>query len=130
VHFITDPVGRPPRAIAEGTVFWINDDWDGRPLAESLRPMVAARAVPDLRHLLDYNLLAMEDPRLTIPAAAAFVKFIVERWGSGKLIELYSAVNAVNSYDVFAVGFEHVYGLPLAEVETAWRDWLKVQYRS
>jgi hypothetical protein len=128
VHFITDPVGRPPRAIAEGTVFWLNNEYDGRPLDEAVGEVVRARRLLDVRHLIDYNLLAMEDPNVSMPSAASFVGFIVDRWGTPKLIELYAAVNGVNSYDVFAVAFENIYKVPLAEVETAWRDRMRTQY--
>ena len=128
VHFITDPVGRPPRAIAEGTVFWLNDDWNGRPLGDVMGEIVRARAVPRLRELVDYNLLTMGDPNVTMPAAASFIGFIVDRWGTGKLIDLYAATNGVNSYDVFALAFEKVYKVKLAEVETAWKDRLRAQY--
>jgi hypothetical protein len=62
------------------------------------------------------------------PAAASFIGFIVERWGTPKLLELYTATNGVNSSDVFAVGFENVYGVPLAEVEAAWRARLRTQF--
>ena len=128
VHFITDPVGRPPRAIAEGTVFWLHDEYAGRPLGDVMAENVRARRVPDLRHLIDYNLLAMEDPNVTLPAAASFVGFIVDRWGTPRLIELYAATNGVNSYDVFAAAFENIYKVPALEVETAWRDRLRAQY--
>jgi len=128
VHFITDPLGRPPRSISEGTVFWMQDEWMGRPLDEVMGEIVRARRLPDMRHLIDYNLMAMEDPNIIIPSAASFVGFIVDRWGTGKLIELYTAIHGVNSSDVFAMAFEKVYGVPLAEVETAWRDRLRAQY--
>ncbi|MDH4037589.1 MAG: hypothetical protein OEX18_04665 [Candidatus Krumholzibacteria bacterium] len=128
VHFITDPLGRPPRSISEGTVFWMQDEWMGRPLDEVVGEIVRARRLPDMRHLIDYNLMAMEDPNIIIPSAASFVGFIVDRWGTGKLIELYTAIHGVNSADVFAMAFEKVYGVPLAEVETAWRDRLRAQY--
>jgi hypothetical protein len=128
VHFITDPVGRPARAISEGTVFWILGEFDGVPLDEQMGKIVQAGALPPLRRILDYNSLAMEDPYVAYPAAASFIGFIVERWGTPKLLELYTATNGVNSSDVFAVGFENVYGVPLAEVEAAWRARLRTQF--
>lgn len=128
VHFITDPMGRPPRAIAEGTVFWLQDQWDGRPLHEVVGDLVSSNNLPSLRMLLDYNSLAMLDPAMSYPAAASFIGFIVDRWGTPKLIELYSAAHGVNSYDVFAVAFNNVYKVPLPEVETAWRDRLRGEY--
>ena len=43
MHFITDPLGRPPRAIAEGTVFWLLDEWQDRPLGDVVGEIVRAR---------------------------------------------------------------------------------------
>jgi hypothetical protein len=128
VHFITDPLGRPPRAIAEGTVFWLQDEWQGRPLGDVVGEIVRARQLPDLPHLLDYNLMAMGDPNVIMPAAASFVGFIVDRWGTAKLIELYTAINGVNSYSAFAQAFEKVYGVPLVDVQNAWGSRLRAQY--
>ncbi len=128
IHFMTDPAGRPPRAIAEGTAFWVLNEWQGYPLDDVMRAIVRQRRLPALRQLLEYNLLAMEDPNVSMPAAASFVGFIVDRWGTPKLIDLYSASNGVNSYDVFAAAFENVYKIPLPEAEAAWRDWLRMRY--
>jgi hypothetical protein len=128
VHFMTDGIGRPPRSISEGTVFWMHDEWNGRPLEETLKVLVKADKVPSLAILFDYNSLVSADPRVTMPMSAAFVKFIVERWGTEKLLAFYAAVNGMNSHDAVAVGFERVYGLPLADAEVAWRTWLKVHY--
>lgn len=128
VHFMTDAIGRPPRAIAEGTVYWIHDEFEGYPLAEILPILVKAGAVPPLNILFDYNQLVSNDPNVTMPMSAAFVKFIVERWGTAKLMDFYRAINGVNTYDGVAAGFERVYGLPLADADRAWRTWLKVHY--
>lgn len=128
VHFMTDAIGRPPRAIAEGTVYWIQDEFEGYPLPEVLKLLVKAGAVPPLNVLFDYNQLVSADAKITMPISAAFVKFIVERWGTEKLMEFYRAINGVNTYDGVAAGFEKVYGLPLPDADRAWRTWLKVHY--
>ncbi len=128
VHFITDPVGRPPRSISEGTVFWINDDWNGVPLDEAVGRVVKAGALPSIGQLVEYSKMASLDPDAAFPAAASFVSFIVERWGTAKFIGLYAAANGVNSYSDFATAFESVYKVPLAEVEAAWRTYLRAKY--
>jgi hypothetical protein len=128
VHFITDPLGRPPRAIAEGTVFWLQNQWGEYPLNDVVAQIARAGKLPDLRHLIDYNLMAMGDPDIYIPSAASFVEFIVDRFGTPKLLELYTASHGINSYRLFAVAFEQVYGVPAAEAENAWHEWLKGQF--
>lgn len=121
VHFITDPIGRPPRAIAEGTVFWLQDEWDGKPIDDAMRVLVRASSVPPLRNLFDYNLFSALDAGISIPSSASLVGFLVDRFGTQKLIELYAAVNGMNSYDAVAIALEKVYGVPAKEIEFAWR---------
>jgi hypothetical protein len=122
IHFMTDPIGRPPRALAEGTVFWLQDDIDGVPVEEAMRKLVRAKNFPPLRNLLDYNLFMSLDPAISMPCAASFIGFLVDRFGAPKLLELYAAVNGANSYDAVAIAINKVYGIPLSEIETAWRS--------
>jgi len=122
VHFMTDPIGRPPRALAEGTVFWLHDDVDGVPVEEAMKRLVRANAFPPLKNLLDYNLFAVLEPQISMPCAASFVGFLVDRFGIDKLMEFYGAINGMNSYDAVAMATNEVYGIPLSEIETAWRN--------
>lgn len=122
VHFMTDPVGRPPRAIAEGLVFWLHDDVDGVPVAEAMKTLVNADLMPPLKTLFDYNVFATVDPRISMPCAASFVGFLVDRFGMEQLMALFAAANGMNSYDAVAMAVNKTYGIPLAELETAWRN--------
>ena len=122
VHFMTDPIGRPPRAIAEGTVFWIQDDINGVPVEEAMKQLVRANQFPPLRNLFEYNLFMSLDGRISIPCSASFVGFLVDRFGVDKLMELYAASNGMNSYDAMAMAVNKVYEIPLSEIETAWRN--------
>ncbi len=129
IHFITDPAGRPPRSIAEGTAFWVLDDWKGQTIDEAVGKLVKAKALPSLRQLIDYNSMALLDPDQSMPAAASFVAFLVDRFGTKKLMDLYTAANGMNAYDGFAVVFERVYGVSAADAESAWHERLKTKFR-
>ncbi len=122
VHFITDRIGRPPRALAEGTVFWLHDDVDGVTVEDAMKRLVQLNAVPPLRNLFDYNLFMDVDPAISMPCAASFVGFLVDRFGKEKLIEFYAASNGTNSYDAVALAINKVYEIPLSEIEAAWRS--------
>jgi hypothetical protein len=121
VHFMTDPIGRPPRAIAEGTAFWLIDDVGGETVDESVTKLVRGNVVPTLQTLLDYNQFMRLDPVLSFPASASFVAFLADRFGTKKLMDLYREANGLNSYETLAAAFEKVYEIPITEVETAWR---------
>jgi hypothetical protein len=120
VHFITDPIGRPPRALAEGTVCWLTGEWQGVPIEETVANLSRTGSVPHLKNLFDYNLFSMLDPAASMPASGAFVAFLVDRFGVAKLMELYTAANGVNSYEGTAAALEKVYGLPADDIEAAW----------
>lgn len=122
VHFMTDPIGRPPRAMAEGLVFWLHDDVDGMPIEQAMGTLVRADLFPPLRNLLDYNLFTAVDPRISMPCAASFIGFLVDRFGMEKLMDLFAAANGSNSYDSAAIAVEKTYGIPLTELEAAWRN--------
>jgi len=122
VHFMTDPIGRPPRALAEGTVFWLHDDIDGMTVDEAMKRLIKANAFPPLRNLLDYNLFMSLEPQISMPCAASFVGFLVDQFGTQKLMDYFAAINGMQSYDAVALATNKVYGIPLDELETAWRN--------
>lgn len=127
IHMITDLYGRAPRAIAEGTVFWLYDEWKGKPINEQAVYYMAKGELPTVQQLTnldDFNYLSTSK---SIPAAASFIGFIVDRFGTEKLLELYKAIPEHGPYAAFARGFEEVYGTPCEEVERQWRLWLKSQ---
>ncbi|HEU4928646.1 MAG TPA: hypothetical protein VFU38_02365 [Candidatus Krumholzibacteria bacterium] len=122
VHFMTDPIGRPPRALAEGTVFWLHDDVDGVTVEEAMKRLIQQNAFPPLRNLLDYNLFMSLEPQISMPCAASFVGFLVDQFGTQKLMDYFAAINGMNSYEAVALATNKVYGIPLDELETAWRN--------
>ena len=121
IHFITDPYGTPARAIVEGTVFWLHDSWRGTPIQEEAINLLEINQLPGVDQFTDYTVFARLDPNLTIPAAASFIKFIVDGWGVERLIELYRTASGANSYTGFAHAFNKVYGIPCEDVEEQWR---------
>jgi hypothetical protein len=121
VHFITDPFGIPPRAIAEGTVFWLQGVWDGEPIVQVAARLQAAGQLVPLSDLTTYSNFQIIEPSISFPSMAAFIAFVVDKYGADKLMELYTETNGVNSYTGFAPRFEKVYGVPAEEVEKAFR---------
>jgi hypothetical protein len=121
IHMITDVYGVPPRSIAEGTVFWLHGNLLGKPINEWAAFLLSKGKLPRLQDLFNYNDFALLSPYQGLPASASFVNFIVDRWGTEKLIELYRRIAGFNSYDLVAGAFEKVYEVPLPEAERQWR---------
>jgi hypothetical protein len=122
VHFITDPYGKPPRSIAEGTVWWLYGDWEGYPIRQLAAFLLAYKRLPTLQDLTNYNNFTLLDAKISIPAAAAFVDYLAARYGTTKLMDLYVAANGVNSYLGFSKALEQVYETPATQIEQEFRS--------
>jgi len=120
IHFMTDEYGMPPRSIAEGTVFWLHDNWAGYPIHKVAAYRLRTGNLASLADLTNYNDFALLDPGISFPSIASFVGFLAERWGPKKLMEYYRELNGVNSFVAFAPATEKVYGLPLKDIADMW----------
>jgi hypothetical protein len=128
IHFITDGIGRPPRSIAEGTVVWIQGHYNQFTLDQIFAMLVQQSKVTPFKDLFEYNLFERTDPNLSIPTSAAFVKWFVETYGKDQLMELYRAVNGMNSYPTVASGFQSVTKTPMDKAEGDFHLWLLQHY--
>jgi hypothetical protein len=124
IHFITDQYGKAPKAFAEGCVAYLQGGFEGRPVHEVARELLRSDHLPPLNLMLNYGDLVKLDPHMVTPAAASFFGYLAERWGTGNIIDLFSAANGANSYPTFATAFEKVYHVDLGEVETEWHAFL------
>jgi hypothetical protein len=65
--------GKLPPALARGAALWLSRDWYGKPYADWLPLLVAARALPDAAEILAREEPEDASPLLSAPAAAAVV---------------------------------------------------------
>jgi hypothetical protein len=122
IHLITDPYGVPPRAIHEGTVFWLHDTWNGQSIHSVAAGYLVNGNLPRLQAMIDQDMRTQISPEIWVSAIASFVGFLVDMWGPERLMELYQAPTGSTSYETFARAFEAVYGSPCEEVEKQWRS--------
>jgi hypothetical protein len=121
IHFITDEYGQAPRSIAEGTVFWLYGEWQGEPVHVAAAKLLNRKVLPTVEDLTNYLTFANLDPAITIPAAASFVGYIFERFGTERFLELHRVMSGSNSYATFSQAFQKVYENSCKEVESEWR---------
>jgi hypothetical protein len=124
IHFMTDPYGVPPRAIAEGTVFWLHGNWYDKPIHQLAAYNMSNGNLPSIDALVNYGKFVSIDANYSIPAAASFVGYIIQRFGMEKFIDFHKVVNGANSYASFTQAFEREYGVPCEQVESEWHDML------
>jgi hypothetical protein len=121
IHFMTDPLGVPPRPIYEGTVFWLQGIWYGKPIHEvAAKIQEAPRGLPPMKALVNSASRRGIDANIWIPTAASFVGYLVNRWGAEQLVELYRTPIGRDSYESFAKAFEKVYGMTCEDAEEQW----------
>lgn len=125
LHFITDYYGRPTRAIVEGTLHWLRNEWGGQPIPKVAAHLLSLNRLPPMELLTSYGSFVDIPVTVSMPAAAGFITYLVDNWGAQKLMELYEAIDGANNYPAFASGFQRVYGVSVADVEKQWRLWLQ-----
>jgi hypothetical protein len=124
IHLIMDPFGTPPKSICEGTAFYLQGGFLGRPIHPTAIALLAQKKLPSLTSLIDYNKFARLPVDISVPAVTSFVAFLMETWDPEKLIQLYRAAKGTNAYTTFGPSFERVYGIPISEAEFRWRQFL------
>jgi len=90
--------------------------------------LVEQQKVANFQDLFEYNTFQRMDSNISIVTSAAFVKWFVETWGKDNLMELYRAINGMNSYLTVAKGFESVTKVPMAKAEQDFRLWMLKNY--
>lgn len=120
VHLLTDPFGTLPKVLAEGTAFYLMDDFNGEPILRVAQDVLRAKQMPSLAQMLDSSTVRRLDPAILLPAAASFVGYLIEVGGTERFLELHRLSRADLRYDGVAAAFEEAYGAPLREAEAMW----------
>jgi hypothetical protein len=121
IHLLTDPYGTLPKALSEGTAFYLMDDFLGEPVQPLAQRLLLDGQLPGLRSALDPSAVRTGDPTKIIPATASFVGYLIELGGPAKFLELHGNTRVDHTYARFAEAFAAAYGKPLDQAEAAWR---------
>lgn len=122
VHLLTDVVGRLPRILAEGTAFYLMDDYEGEPIQPLAQKLLRERKLPPLRSILKPFAARDLPAQQVIVSAASFVGYLLEYGGTERFKNLHELTNADMDYDDFAQVFPLAYnGGSLEDAEGVWR---------
>jgi len=124
IHFMTDPIGRPPKSVAEGTVLWLQNDWRGYPVHVAAAVHLRSGNLTPLKEVVNYRTFARTDVNFSLPSIASFVGYIAERWGAERLMDFYAATNGIDNAAAFAEAFEKTYEVPVESAEQQWKEFL------
>lgn len=121
VHLITRTWGPSGSALlGEGIAVWLSEDWQGEPVHDVARRLLAEGELPGLADLVSTGSFRTLDDLVTYPAAGSFVGWFLEEQGLEAFRRAYLADGAEDT----AARLEAESGLSLPALEARWRAWL------
>ena len=113
VHAMTASMlegGAPTPLLNEGMAEFVVEDLWGLPLDAWVKAILQKGYFIPITRLADSQAFWETNPILSYTQAGAFVKFLVDRYGTGRLFEVAAGESS----------WENAYGLTLAELEVGW----------
>jgi len=120
-HLITHPYGSLPLTLAEGTAFYLIDDFRGEQIHPLAQRLLREKRLPTLRQLMDTGVMRQLAPDQLVGGGGSFVGYLIEYGGGKRFMELHRVANGVTTHPTFASAFEQVYGGKLDQAEDVWR---------
>ncbi len=121
IHLLLADKGYPPFGLAEGIVFYLLNNWEGRDLHAVAKDHLVQKRIPALYKALTQKDMYEKDALVTIPAWASFSKYLIDKYGIDKFMKLYVATNEVEELETFNVHFKDVYGDDFPVIDRQWR---------
>jgi len=142
MHLYVNLIGSAPRLFAEGMVVahefdpynnvwvsqWNRADPPDDPYIEIVRSLRARGLLYPIESVLTSDAfnqnVATEPERIGYPQAGVFVSYLVQTYGLERMKQILRNVAYSASLDTIRGVFEDVYGITVAEAESAWLVWL------
>jgi hypothetical protein len=121
VHMLTGIYGKLPRMLAEGTAFYLMDDFMGEPIQPLAQRLLKEDRLLTLEQMIDPLASHKFPAARLIPAGASFVGYLLEFGGPERFKALHRASHSEMTYATFTPAFEAAYGGSLVEAEKVWR---------
>lgn len=124
LHHLMYYLGYPPVGLVEGLIFSLQGDPEGRdPHAVSKEHLIQMKISPLYKTLSREGLVACS-VSVIMPAWTSFCKFLIEREGIKKFMELYERTEGIDESEPFNVHFKDIYGEDFDVVDRRWRLFL------
>jgi len=122
IHLLLVDLGYPPFGLAEGVVFYFKgNDWYGEDMDLLVKNLLVQKKLPGLYRIIDLDKMRKFGPSVAVPAWASFSRYLIDRYGMKKFMELYRETNEINEAGPFDVRFKSIYGKHFDEVDREWR---------
>lgn len=130
VHVVTSSFFGFPRVLfTEGMAvahqaYWINGvqiiNFNGEDFNLTSKKLLAEGTLPGVLHLINDKSFRSINPLVTYPISGSFVRYLIDEYGKGLMIDFYICSKWDDSDDKVQRDFESIYGLSLT---TAWLNW-------
>ena len=120
VHVAAGPFGLPvlcasaSTGLVEGLAMAVDGEWGNRTLHEYAAAMQEFGAARDIRSLMTPWGFGAQQSSVSYVLAGSFCRFLIERFGMRKMLQLYGSLN-----------YRSVYGRSLDELVTEWQGFLE-----
>jgi hypothetical protein len=127
VHVFAAAWGDPPALLAEGLAVHLSGAWQGKPVRECAKEVLAAGRWTPLPDLLDSRGFRQAPDEVTYPVSGAFVEWLLERHGKEKLRLLYGKLRNQASAAENERVFEDALGTGLEQLDADLRAGLQTK---
>jgi len=121
VHILARAWGDPPALLGEGLAVHLSGEWQGRPVREAARAILARGKWISFDDLLDTQAFRQRDDIVSYGIAGAFSAWIVEAHGKEKLRALFARLKAAAPVEENRRLFLEILGLDPAEADARLR---------
>ncbi len=125
VHILARPWGDPPALLGEGLAVHLSGAWQGRPVPQAARAILAAGKWISLEDLLDTHAFRRKDDLVTYGIAGAFSLWVLEAHGKEKLKALFARLKVGAPVGENRRTFREILGLTPAEADARLRESLE-----
>jgi len=134
-HILMQPFGNPPALFNEGFAVYMSEKLGAQALKnlgggpatiyERVRELKSEGQWVKLEELITYTEIGSLEsrPPIAYPEAAAFVKFLIDKYGKDKFLKAYKTLRSSNEKTVQRKNIkmlEQIYGKSLSELEKEW----------
>ncbi len=119
VHVLAGPSGLPviraslSTGLVEGLAMAVDGSWGNRTLHQYAAALYSFSSPPDVASLMSFRGFALQSSSLSYVLTGSFCRFLIERYGIRRLLQLYGGD-----------GYQKVYGRSVWDLDREWRRFL------
>ncbi|MCK4237149.1 MAG: hypothetical protein KAX38_08505, partial [Candidatus Krumholzibacteria bacterium] len=115
--------------LTKGIVYNMRGSLEGKNIHITAKGFLVEKKIPALYKIIKAGDLKKVGTGITVPAWTSFCKYLIDKYGTEKLMEFYKRTDGIKEAGPFNVHFKDIYGEDFQIIDRAWRLYL-LRYRS